>query len=95
MRNDSRVDVGDKVKIEIEFDPKPRTVPMNPEFDRVLAKNKKAKTAFEKLPPSHQKEILRYLNSLKNEEAIERNVRKVILRLSRKDSGKSNFLLRQ
>ena len=39
-----------------------------------LSKNKPAKEAFEKLPASRQKEILRYLNNLKQAETLERNL---------------------
>lgn len=95
MRNASGTDVGDKVKIEIEFDPSPREVLMRSEFNQALSKNIHAKSAFEKLPPSHQKEILRYLNSLKSKDAIERNVKKVILRLGNKDPDKPNILFRK
>lgn len=65
MRRNASVDVGDTARVEIEFDPAPRGVPMHPVLDRALAKNKAAKAAFEKFRPSRQKEILRYLHSLK------------------------------
>lgn len=78
MRQDAKVDVGDNVKIELEFDPNPRIVPVPDTLARALNKNKTAKAAWDKLPPSHRKEILSYLNSLKSKEALERNVQKVI-----------------
>jgi len=92
---DSGVDVGDKVKIEIEFDPSPRLVPMRSAFRLALSKNIQAKTAFEKLPPSHQKEILRYLNSLKSSDAVNKNVKRAILRLTGKKAEGANFLVRK
>ncbi len=81
MRLDAGIDVGDEAQVELEFDPEPRVVPMHPTLSRALAKNSEAKTAFEKLRPSHQKEILRYLNSLKSKESAARNVEKVIRQL--------------
>jgi uncharacterized protein YdeI (YjbR/CyaY-like superfamily) len=39
---------------------------------------------FEKLIPTRQKEILQYLNYLKSEEALSRNIDKVIVQLKRK-----------
>ena len=78
MRKDAGIDVGDQAKIEIEFDPKPRITPMNQALADALSKNKKAKIAWAKLPPSHQKQILLYLNFLKSREAIERGVKKVL-----------------
>ena len=95
MRVDACVDVGDKVKIELEFDPSPRLVPMLSDFNKALSKNIKAKNAFEKLPPSHQKEILRYLNSLKSKDAVSRNVKRAILQLTGKKADRANFLVRK
>ena len=81
MRRAAEVDVGDHVTIEIDFDGNTRIVPMPPEFSLALSKNKTAKATFEKLAPSRQKEILRYLNSLKQQETLERNIQKVIQHL--------------
>jgi uncharacterized protein YdeI (YjbR/CyaY-like superfamily) len=47
-------------------------------FVLALQKNEKAKAAFERLPPSHQKEILDYLNFLKKPETLTRNIQKVL-----------------
>jgi uncharacterized protein YdeI (YjbR/CyaY-like superfamily) len=41
---------------------------MPAKFAYALSKNKKAKKVFEKLAPSHGKEILLYLDHLKTEE---------------------------
>jgi hypothetical protein len=78
MRQAASVDVGDQVTIRLQFDNAPRTVPVPREFELALSKDKQAKQAFEKLAPSRQKEILRYLNSLKQPETLERNIQKVI-----------------
>ena len=81
MRLDAGIDVGDIAHVSMKFDPQPRKVPMNPKLGRALARNKQAKKAFTNLTPSRQKEILRYLNSMKTEESAERNVKKVIRQL--------------
>jgi hypothetical protein len=78
MRQSANVDVGDKVTVELKLDKKSREVPSPQKFTLALAKNKKAKDAFEKLIPSRQKEILRYLGNLKQEETLDRNIDKVI-----------------
>jgi hypothetical protein len=78
MRRAANVDVGDQVTVEVQFDHAPRPVPMPPEFELALSKNKQAKEAFKKLTPSRQKEILRYLNSLKQPKTLEHNIEKVI-----------------
>lgn len=84
MRVSSKTQVGDKVIVEIEYDPKPRTVRIPKLFSEALAKNKTAKAAFEKLSPSRQKEINRYLASLKTEKASQQNIEKIIQFLSGK-----------
>ena len=78
MRTGSSSDVGDKVSLTIEFDPSDRTVPMPQKLQLALQKNKKANTVFLQLPPSRQKEICRYINFLKTDESINRNIEKAI-----------------
>lgn len=78
MRAAAAADVGDEVSVEVEYDPAPRIVPMPPTFGAALARDPKARTAFENLTPSHRKDILNYLNSLKTEESLERNIKRAI-----------------
>ena len=94
MRADAGVGVGDEVTMEVEFDPGPRTVPVPGKFADALSRDKNAAGAFGKLAPSHRREILRYLNSLKSEAALERNVRQVIARLKGGRKGKLGYLVR-
>jgi uncharacterized protein YdeI (YjbR/CyaY-like superfamily) len=70
--------VGDMANVEIEFDPGERILAIHPKLEAALAKNKKAQAVFEKLIPSRQKEIIRYINSLKMEESIEKNINKAL-----------------
>jgi hypothetical protein len=69
---------GDTVEVSVSLDTEPRIRPMLPEFQEALDKNNEAKDAWEKLSPSHQKEILSYLNHLKSPESLKRNVDKAI-----------------
>lgn len=85
MRKISGIDIGEIANVEIEFDPEPRIIKMHSKLKDALSKNKKAESAFEKLPPYRQKEIVRYISFLKNEESIERNVAKVIQHLLGKE----------
>lgn len=87
MREAAGIDVGDTANVKIEFDPASRIVPLHPGLAKVLSKNKTAKAAFEKLAPYRQKEISRYLGSLKSAEALERNIQKVLRHLA----GKGKF----
>lgn len=81
MRKSARIDVGDMANVKIEYDPQPRIVPMHSKLQQALEKNKKAKAAFEKLTPSRQKEILRYMGFLKSEDSVTKNVERVIKNL--------------
>ena len=74
-------DVGDTVKVHIAFDKKPPATAMPIALEKALAKNKQARKAFDILPPSRQKEIMRYIGFLKNEDSIKRNVEKAIAHL--------------
>lgn len=88
MRKVAGKDVGDTIEIDIVFDEAQRITPMHPKLEAALQKNKKANTLFISLPPSRQKEIKRYINSLKTEEAIDKNIKRAIAFLS----GKERFI---
>jgi hypothetical protein len=85
MREAAGIDVGDIAEVKIEFDPAPRITPLNPALAKVLTKNKTAKAIFEKLAPYRQKEISRYLGSLKSADALEKNIAKVMRHLDGKE----------
>lgn len=78
MRKTIGKDKGDRVRVELTLDTKPRVEPMNPALVKQLNKDRNAKAVFEGLSPSHQKELNRYLNHLKGGEALQRNVDKVM-----------------
>jgi hypothetical protein len=88
MRRSAGIDTGDIALVTLSIDKKKRTTPMPDDLKDALAKNKKAADAFHHLPPSFQKEIMRYINGLKSEESRERNVRKAIAHLL----GKEKFI---
>ncbi len=83
--------VGDSAEISVEYDPIVRTIPIHTKLEKALEKNKQAKKAFDILPPSRQKEIVRYISFLKTEEAVDRNVKRAVLFLL----GKSGFIGRE
>ena len=91
MRLKLQKDVGDTIDVSIAFDPVPRTVAMHPKLKLALQKNKQAKSVFDKLVPSYQKEIVRYISHLKTEEAVDTNVAKAIQHLL----GKQRFIGRE
>lgn len=78
--------LGDAVYFDIEQDHRPRTaasLPMPPMFKKRLDEEHLAQ-AFARLTDYRQKEVLRYLNNLKTEEALVRNIDKVIHQLKKK-----------
>ena len=84
MLKASGTSAGDEVEVEIEFDPRPRNVSMPVRLRDALKFDKKAKIAFGELSPSRQKEIFKYINSLRTEESIARNVAKILQQLKGK-----------
>lgn len=88
MREAAGIDVGDMAAVAIAYDPKPPVLSMHPKLRSALDENKKASAAFEKLSPSYRKEITRYINNLKTDESVERNVIKAIGHLQ----GKERFV---
>lgn len=81
VRKASGTKVGDIVTVDVSFDAGYQNGPMHPMpdwFQAALDSHPKAKTAWEDLIPSRQKEILRYFSWLKSDEAIERNLEKAL-----------------
>ncbi|HNR20001.1 MAG TPA: DUF1905 domain-containing protein, partial [Bacteroidia bacterium] len=70
--------VGDLAVFTIAYDSRQRVVGTHPKLKTAFAKNKQALKVFESLAPSRQKEIKRYINNLKTEEAIDKNVKRAI-----------------
>lgn len=81
MRKIAGKDVGDTIEVQIDFDPKPRTIPIHPRLNKAFKENPNARDVFDKLAPSRQKEILRYINFLKSEESVDKNVQRAISHL--------------
>lgn len=74
--------------VQIEFDLEPRIIEMHPKLKQALAANKQANTNFQKLTPSWQKDINRYINNLKTEQSVDKNIAKAIQHLL----GKQGFV---
>lgn len=78
MLKDSPKKIGETIEVGIAFDPAERTIEAHPSLITALKENKKAQKVFESLPPSRQKEIVRYISNLKTEESIAKNIEKAI-----------------
>jgi hypothetical protein len=84
MRKKAKADVGDKVVIEVAHDPKPRVEPMSPHLAEVLKVNGLAYQNWKYLSPSRKKELNRYLNRLKSDEAVRRTLSRIVKYLAGK-----------
>ena len=94
VRAASGTAVGDEVDVEIAFDDDYKggpgdTIPSW--FAEEFESNPAARSGWQKLPPSRQKEIVRYLSRLKSPEAQQRNTALALYVLG---GGKGRFLAR-
>jgi hypothetical protein len=78
MRKAAKKEVGDIACFEVAFDSVERNIPMHPRLKVALQQNEEAKQAFDKLRPSLQLEIVRYLSFLKREDTVDKNIIKAI-----------------
>jgi len=72
---------GDRVRVSVEPDTRPRTVALPTDLRACLAKDTKARLAFETLAPSHKKAYVDWVSEAKRPETRERRVRETIDRL--------------
>lgn len=94
VRKAAGKDVGDAVIVSVAFDDRYKSGPIDTMpacFSEALRKNSDARRGWNALPPSRQKEILRYMASLKTSQAVQRNVTKALHVLA---GGKARFLAR-
>jgi hypothetical protein len=84
MMKGGEVELGSKANFEIEYDDRPPkdAIAMPVNLEKRLKKEKLLRV-FNVLTPSRQKEIFKYLHSLKTEDAKERNIEKVIAGLKK------------
>lgn len=76
-----KVIVGRKIKVTVGFNPAPPTYSIPVSLQKALTKDKKAKTAFDKLTPGRKKEIARYLGFMKTGESLNRNIERLLKHL--------------
>ena len=80
VRDAAQADVGDVVDVAVEFDDAYRDGParLPAWFAKLLRSDVPAQQGWTQLPPSRKKEIVRYLSSLKSEDAKQRNARRAL-----------------
>lgn len=74
MRKKAMVQVGDRVAIELAYDTQPWVEPTSKPLTKALKTSAVARNNWKNLSSSRRKEINRYLNRLKSDEAVNRNL---------------------
>lgn len=70
--------IGEILELTIAFDTVERSIIPHPKLLMALGENEDAKKVFDSLAPSKQKEIVRYISTLKKEESIAKNIERAI-----------------
>lgn len=81
MLENSPKRIGEIIDVFVEYDNLERTLSMNPQLEKALLESPVARQNFENLNPSRKKELIRYINNLKTEKSIIRNIGKIISHL--------------
>ncbi|MFL9832686.1 YdeI/OmpD-associated family protein [Chryseobacterium terrae] len=87
MLKDSPKRIGEMLEISVEFDDSDRTVSIHPDLEKAIKENSVALQNFENLIPSRKLELIRYINNLKTEISIQRNIEKIVKHLN----GETDF----
>ncbi|AZA55137.1 YdeI/OmpD-associated family protein [Chryseobacterium sp. G0201] len=87
MLKDSPKRIGETIEVFVEFDSSDRTISIHPQLDKAIRKNPVTLQNFENLIPSRRLELIRYINNLKTEASIQRNIEKIIKHLK----GETDF----
>lgn len=81
MLKNSPKRIGEIIEVVLEYDDSDRSIPIHPQLEKAIKESALAKENFEKLIPSRKNELVRYINNLKTEASIQRNIEKIIRHL--------------
>ncbi len=70
--------IGEIIEVGIAYDPIAREFTAHPALTKALEQHIQAKDVFDGLTPSLKNEIIKYINNLKTEERVNKNVDKAI-----------------
>ena len=74
MLNDSPRRIGEEIMVSIQVDTSDRRIKPHPKLVAMLKATPAAQAVFDDLAPSRQKEIVRYIDGLKTDQSVDRNV---------------------
>ncbi|WP_347216440.1 YdeI/OmpD-associated family protein [Chryseobacterium sp.] len=81
MLKNSPKRIGETIEVVLEYDNADRSLPIHPKLEQAIKDSTLATGNFEKLIPSRRHELIRYINNLKTEASIQRNIEKIIRHL--------------
>ncbi len=79
----ARAEKGDLVTLSVEPELPPRAAPLPREFREALARDRKARDAFEALPPSHRREYVDWIREARKAETRARRIDRTLASLRR------------
>lgn len=79
---------GDEIKVTVGLDEEPRVIEIPAELKKAFRTDKEAKTFFEKLSYTHQKEYVRWIEESKKEETRASRILKTLDMLKKKQKGR-------
>ncbi|MEF9478001.1 YdeI/OmpD-associated family protein [Chryseobacterium sp. 1B4] len=91
MLKNSPKRIGEIIEVVLEYDDSDRSISIHPQLEKAIKESSLATENFEKLIPSRRHELIRYINNLKTEVSIQRNIEKIIRHLH----GETDFLERK
>jgi hypothetical protein len=81
MLKNSPKRIGEVIEVVLEYDDSDRSIAIHPQLEKAIKESALATENFEKLIPSRKNELVRYINNLKIEASIQRNIEKIIRHL--------------
>lgn len=81
MLKNSPKRIGETIEVVLEYDDSDRSITIHPQLEKAIKSSVLATSNFEKLIPSRRHELIRYINNLKTEASIQRNIEKIIRHL--------------
>lgn len=81
MLKNSPKRIGEALEIFIEYDDSDRSIAIHPKLDEAIKASPVASGNFENLTASRRHELIRYINNLKTEASIDRNIEKIMRHL--------------
>ncbi|MFZ4928872.1 YdeI/OmpD-associated family protein [Chryseobacterium sp. Mn2064] len=81
MLKNSPKRIGETIEVTVEYDASDRSITIHPQLEKAISESSIALANFENLTPSRKNELIRYINNLKTQTSIQRNIEKIIRHL--------------